>query len=610
MRNFKDIMLGCNYWASNAGTDMWVDFKPEVIRKDMELLSSHGVKYLRIFPNWRDFQPVEPVYKWSMMLKEYQLTGNRKPENMYYLDTEMLDRFEQFCDIAHEFGMKLIVGLLTGWMSGRCFVPPALNGKELLTDRTALYFEQLYITGLVERFKAHPAIYAWDHGNEIQCMGNAGNVYEATFWAQMLSNAVYSVDRTRPLITGLNGPSLEGLWRIDKVAQGCDMLVTHPYIFWGGKAGIDKNTYIRSTLYPTALTRMYADIGGKPCLVEEIGTMGPSVCSEDMAADFLRVNFFSSLANGSTGLLYWCAFDQTRLMPAPYSYQMVENELGMAQEDHTPKPVLKEMKRLSELGLDLELPEADIDAVCLLTANQDSIGIAYVTYILAKQAGLNIAFADAAAGIPEAKAYIMPSVTGNEILPKENYIELKKRVSAGAKLYISQDGGILSDFEALTGNRITDSRRTGDKGTFELGGKTLSCSNSSRTVYYDMIGSESVAGDGLITRHAYGDGEVYFVNFAIEAALVNKPRAFDDGYCEVYREIFKQELEGHIIRLDNENVALTLHRGGDKVIAIAVNHSESTQKLSFKTDLRMGKVHYGSPDACPAMDAVIVEFEK
>ena len=55
------FILGCNYWASNAGADMWRDFDIECIDKDVKILSEYGVKHMRVFPNWRDFQPVEPV---------------------------------------------------------------------------------------------------------------------------------------------------------------------------------------------------------------------------------------------------------------------------------------------------------------------------------------------------------------------------------------------------------------------------------------------------------------------------------------------------------------------------------------------------------------------
>lgn len=53
------FMLGVNYWDSRSGTDMWRQFDPEVIRADVRSLADCGVRQMRVFPNWRDFQPVE-----------------------------------------------------------------------------------------------------------------------------------------------------------------------------------------------------------------------------------------------------------------------------------------------------------------------------------------------------------------------------------------------------------------------------------------------------------------------------------------------------------------------------------------------------------------------
>ncbi len=602
------MKLGCNYWASNAGTEMWKHFDTQVICKDLKTLRENGVAYLRVFPNWRDFQPVEPLYGGKMNFREYQLSGDRKPENIYYLDEQMLQKFDEFCDICEQFGINLIVGLLTGWMSGRMFIPVALNGKDPLIDRECLYFEQLFVTGFVKRFRDKKAIYAWDHGNECHCMGNAPDFVAAESWTQMISNAIYAQDRSRPVLSGVHNLSLNGIWRIAGQAAHTDMLVSHPYPYWGIHTKNDRVSYIRTMLYAAAQSRLYSDIGGKPCLVEEIGTMGPSVCSEELAADYLRGNFFSIYANGGEGLLWWCASDQDHLMTAPYTWTMVENELGMMTGDGKPKPVLTRMKELSALlkGFDFKLPDACVDAVCLLTRDQDSWGIAYMTYVAAKQAGLNIAFADAAMPLPDAKAYLLPSVGGAECMPKQRYWELKEKVKNGAVLYLSQDYGILSDFEGLTGNRITDSEMSAFAETLLLNGKELKIQGK-RRIYIENITSQQVK-TPWITKNTYGRGTVYFVNFPLEDSLLGGRRSFDNPLYQVYKEIFRDVLAAHPVKITNENVALTLHPDGNRLFVVAVNYSEKPQSIRFETELTLKKVYYGNAECCQPLDAVIAEF--
>ena len=75
-----EFMLGCNYWCSNAGADMWRDFDIEAVKDDLKRLSSYGVTHMRVFPNWRDFQPVMPQFTAGGVIRHYCLEGDREPE--------------------------------------------------------------------------------------------------------------------------------------------------------------------------------------------------------------------------------------------------------------------------------------------------------------------------------------------------------------------------------------------------------------------------------------------------------------------------------------------------------------------------------------------------
>ena len=123
------------------------------IEKDLILLKENKITTIRVFPNWRDFQPIIPIYAYAGQFREYLLEGEVEPQNPYYLSEIMLERFEKFCDLAGKYGIKLIVGLLTGWMSGRMYIPVALYEKNLLNDPIALRFELYFIEGFVSRFK-------------------------------------------------------------------------------------------------------------------------------------------------------------------------------------------------------------------------------------------------------------------------------------------------------------------------------------------------------------------------------------------------------------------------------------------------------------------------
>ena len=56
------MQIGCNYWASHAGTRMWEVWDENIVRKDLKRVADTGCELLLVFPNWLDFQPIEIHY--------------------------------------------------------------------------------------------------------------------------------------------------------------------------------------------------------------------------------------------------------------------------------------------------------------------------------------------------------------------------------------------------------------------------------------------------------------------------------------------------------------------------------------------------------------------
>lgn len=155
---FKDgeFFIGCNYWASHAGTNMWHDWSIETIEKDFKLLSEQKIKYLRIFPLWSDFQPIKMLRTCRGEEKEISMGENFLPlteAGQAGLDEVMLERFGVFCDLAQKYDLRLIVGLITGWMSGRLYVPELFEGVNVLTDARAIKWQIKFVKYMVKHFK-------------------------------------------------------------------------------------------------------------------------------------------------------------------------------------------------------------------------------------------------------------------------------------------------------------------------------------------------------------------------------------------------------------------------------------------------------------------------
>lgn len=545
----SEFMLGCNYWASHAGAEMWKNWDEEQVERDMKDLSEYGVKYLRVFPNWKDFQPVMPVYGGEGRIKEYMLEGCREPENPWYLDEVMLDRFGKFCTVAEKYGMKLIVGLITGWMSGRLFIPSALNGKNLCTDPVALKFELLMVRGIVSRFCDRDVIYAWNLGNECNCMSKVNTREEAMVWTAAVSNAIRAADPDRPVISGMHSLSVDrDAWRITDQADWNDILTTHPYAYFVPYCRNDPIDSIRTLMHGTCETMLYASVGKKPCLVEELGTLGPNICNDDISGSFMRLNLISNWANGSAGLLWWCAHEQLNLETPPYNWFMLERELGMLDINRRPKPILKEMKKFSDwLGtVDFELEAPVKDALILLTKEQDCWATAFMSFILGKQAGVTLDFLAPNLDIPDSAVYFMPSVHSGCPLYARYYNQLLDKVYNGAVLYVSNGDAFFNKREEVFGASVISSEDTYDSGTFTFNGSVIPYERYCK-VGIEPTTAQVLANDGngkpIFTVNNFGKGKIYYLNFPLEDMLSRQNHAFDGGAYKIYEYVLKELLE-------------------------------------------------------------------
>lgn len=394
------------------------------------------------------------------------------------------------------------------------------------------------------------------------------------------------------------------------------MLTTHPYPYFVEHVFRDEYVSLRTTMHASCETKYYSDLGGKPCLMEEIGTLGPMLCDDETAAKFARVNLFSGWANGSKGLMWWCANDQTNLRTIPYTRCMAETELGFVTVDGKPKPVLTEFKKISEFieGLDFTFPKATEDAVCIVSQSQDQWGIAYMSHILAKQAGMNLRYAYIKDDIPKADVYMLPSVSGGKILPFEQLEIIRNRVEDGATLYVSNEC-LIREFEQLFGSTINMAVRRNDSNSLTLKGEKIHFTRSAAyriTPTHAEVLANDEQGNPAITRASYGKGSVYFVNFPLEQMLLDEDNAFEKNRYKIYSEIFKEVIASHPVVCENPNLALTLHSDDEYLYCIIINHTNNTEKIQLNVNASfcIENVIYGSAETVDGFDASVIKFKK
>ena len=589
------LALGCNYWASHAGTDMWQDWRPDVVDADMASLAKHGVTWLRVFPLWPDFQPLTLLRTHSGAPYEYRLGEEPLPADNIGragLSRTMLGRFAEMCALAEKHGLQLVVGLITGWMSGRLFVPPALESMDPISDPRSIAWQIRFVREFVTALKPQRSIAAWDLGNECNCMGVADNPDVAYTWTAAISGAIKRADASRPVVSGMHSLSarLKGHknpWLIEDQGELTDILTTHPYPYWVRHAELGHVDDFRTTFHATAETSFYRDISGKPCLVEEVGTMGPMIASDAVSARFARVNMWSLWANDGRAFGWWCAYDQTDLDHAPYDWFAVETELGLVRTDRSAKPVMEEFAKFHSIMARVPngtLPAPAVDAICILSDNQDDWAAAYGSFILAKQAKLQVGFCHVHQPLPDSNIYILPSLTGPNCIPKRLWLELLRRTREGATLYVSFKDGIVPHFVETFGAEIVSRSKSVVPASMTMledgpGMAILGASETRLTLTSGAaLAVRDDTGDAIFWRNRLGQGHVYALMFPLEVEFAQAIFTEDSPYWNIYRQLCAHRKTRRLIEVTDPAIAITEHQPSDDLhFIVLINHSRDAR---------------------------------
>ena len=540
------FFVGVNYWASNAGIQMWNRWDEKVVERDLKLLSEANLKYVRMFPLWSDFQPIENYRGCHGDLKTISRDAVQaidSPENLAGIDPVMADRLERFLELCQKYDIKIILGLLTGWMSGRLYIPRALEGLNLFTDPIALRWEIRYVTYLVRRFKDNPAIIAWDLGNECNCLSTCANSDISYTWSALISNTIKSIDHVKPVVSGMHGMKPEANWTNMDQGETTDILCTHPYPAFTPLCDTDPTNRMKSANHAVAESMFQRGLGGKPCFAEEINILGPMFGNFETACANTDMQLFGLWAHNCLGFMWWCACNQSKLTDTPYDWTGLERELGLIYDDGTHVPMMDRMTAfqnfIDKFG---KLPERLVDATCILLRENEAWAQGYGTFLIAKQAGLDIEFMWCDNKLPDSNAYLVPGLQLYTEPTKRLWDDLLRKVEDGASLYISMDGGMMSEFVQTTGFEVVTKARSLHGHMTEFDGVKIGINSQ-----YDMVLAAKTAkvlatneaGVPVFGVNEYGKGKVYFVSFQPEIYAAQTP-GFADGenardYYRLYR---------------------------------------------------------------------------
>lgn len=591
---FEGFVTGINYWDSENAINMWEKFDPLVVESDFKKLKSVEITYLRVFPLWPVFQPLCSLNSGY----EYRMGEHQLPDTSAGragVSEQACEQFEYFCRLSEKYGFKLIVGLITGHMSFRNYIPPAFTGKNIITDPTVIKWQLRFVRYFVSRFKDTNAIVGWDLGNEINNF--IGNDASDAFylWCSTISSAIRTCDPSRPIITGFgssNKIESDGC-KLTEIAEYADWNTTHPYsIFY---TDTDPVTSMKCILDLPFQCRLSDDISKRPTFIQEFGAIGYMNCSRRTEALYYRAAAHTALAHNCHSIMWWCAFDQGKLDYAPYDWNNIGSDYGFFDSDGNAKPVAAENIKFSKFlkSIGGTLPEYRTDAVVLIPRDENgkdtSKDTLRATYILAKRSNLDIKFSYVMDQIPDAPLYIFSSLCGMKSITRHRLAELLEKVRNGSVLYISLDTALFRMIPELTGVQFATRAVYKNSKTIMLSGEKLpidaNVEFSLESVHAEIISADEFGTPCFFCKD-YGKGKIFFLMLPLEAYLAKREGAFykenEPRYDLIYRKLANAAGIHRVADSSNHFVRLTEHPVNDhEVYVYAINYSMNPQSTEI-----------------------------
>lgn len=323
---------------------MWQRFDPGEIADDMAQLAGLGFDSVRFFLRWADFQP-EP----------------------HRMDGTMLARLVRVMELIGAAGLRAMPTLFCGHMSGVNWLPSWTLDPTRPSERFRTFTElgespygsgDLYRGPLLEAqrlhareagaaLRGHPAVLAWDLGNEFSNVCEPRSVEAAREWSKRLTHDLQSVSG-HPVTGGLHGEDLTADRNIrpSSICEPWAFATMHGYSVY--------SEFARDRTDPDVvpfLAGLTASMSTKPVLFTEFGnptcppgqsTAGAFACLNEIEmATYARAVLERLHAQGRLGAYWWCwadYHDDLRDVP-PCDHAPHELTFGIVRADGTTKPV-------------------------------------------------------------------------------------------------------------------------------------------------------------------------------------------------------------------------------------------------------------------------------
>lgn len=349
--------LGVNYWPGRSAMYWWKQFSKSALKDDLEKIRETGLKIVRIFLLWEDFQP-----------------------RAARISTPCLDHLVDVAEQAWERNLLLLPTFFTGHMCGVNWLPSwALWAKErdlpaptfslgkirrnlprnFYEDPEILEAQVLLVREVSGALKGHPAVWAWDLGNSPSRVVVSPDREKASLWLRVMTEELRSRDETIPITLGMDERNLwaDPALRPQEASEHLDFLSVQ---------GCPRDSSLSfgpaDPRLPPFLGIVTQWLGQKEVLLAGFGVPSEAVAkndrghkgplegrpfSEEAGGTFLQTVLDRLEAAGVMGGLvsFFADYDIVLWKVPPLDEHVLERHMGLFRRDGSPKdflPLLRE----------------------------------------------------------------------------------------------------------------------------------------------------------------------------------------------------------------------------------------------------------------------------
>lgn len=367
------------YWPRLSAYRGWSAFDRGAAREELAQIASFGCDTVRLCLRWEDFQP--------------------RPAR---IASPAMRALEQTLDVAQEVGLQTVAALFVGALGGSLLLPSWTTGSTLTDDDVqlatrfgpllipseprpsvvyddthhdarvrALYRDTAQIEAqrylvreVIGYFGAHPALWAWQLGYDLERATLPRSSEEAYDWLATLSDYAREQGAKRLIgVTSPRGLAKRETLRPEQIAELNDLVGVHTF----PHEPLRIND-ARSPLGVTFLHQLTAALAGKPVVVANLalatapddksrwvsdrvfGRVARSyLASEDEQATWLEETLLALWRAGAAGV--WLAsyadvpIDLWRI--APFDRFQRERTIGVVRADGREKPAAEVLRRFA-----------------------------------------------------------------------------------------------------------------------------------------------------------------------------------------------------------------------------------------------------------------------